>query len=72
MRVNVNFTLEIPAQDLGALRELSTADTTIDAGWFVRHEAEESIQGYLADNGVNSRVIQRSGIRVDEGFQLPT
>lgn len=58
MKIRVNFTLEIPPHHLPQLRQLAEADTTGDAAWFVRAEAEDTIKGYLGDNGVNSKTIQ--------------
>jgi hypothetical protein len=72
MRIHVDFTLEVPPDQLANLRQLAEADgDTNAAGWFVRAEAEEAIQGYLGDNGVNSRVIRRDGRRINEPLFLP-
>jgi hypothetical protein len=68
MRIHIDVTLEVPPDSLAALRALAEAFSTGDAAWFVRDEAEDQIKGYLSDNGVRVRTIQRSGVRVDEGF----
>lgn len=69
MRIRVNFTVEVPPDQLAKLRALAEAGKdTAEAGWFVRAEAEEHLQNYLGDNGVNSRIVQRDGHTVTEPY----
>jgi hypothetical protein len=53
MLIRVDFTLNVPAAALEALRELSVTVTNADAAEFVRMEASEYIVDYLGSNGVN-------------------
>jgi hypothetical protein len=70
VRIHVNFTLDIPEHYLEALRAVAEADTTAEAGWFVRGEAEDVIKTYLGDNGVNCRTIRRDGNAVSKDFHM--
>lgn len=60
MKINVDFTIAVEAKDLPALRELAEADTIADAILFVKAEAQESLVGYLTDNGVPVTVSRDS------------
>lgn len=68
MRIHVNFSLEIPPEKLELLRAFTESETNGGAATFVRGEAEEQIMGYLSDNGIPSRVLQREGKRVNEPY----
>lgn len=58
MRIRIDFTLEIDACDLPALKTLAQTDTAEDARGFVRSEVEEHAMTYLSQNGVNAEVVR--------------
>jgi hypothetical protein len=62
MKIHVNFTLDVPADSLAALRELASAETNAEARDFVKMDALEYTRGYLEDNGVKVAVTRDDGI----------
>lgn len=65
MKIHVDFTLDVDPKHLAALRALTMSENNGDAATFIRGEAEDLIRGYMEDNGVPSRVIQRDGRPID-------
>ncbi len=58
MRIRVDFTIDVPAERLPALRELALAENNAQAALFVKSEAQDLITGYLSDMGVNTTVTR--------------
>jgi hypothetical protein len=54
MKIKVEFTVDVPREDLEALRELANADTNARAAEFVRSDVIEYVHQYLGSNGVNN------------------
>lgn len=62
MRVHVNFTIDVPAEQLPELRKFMSCETNNDLTFILKGEAEESLLGYLEDNGFrNIKTIRRDG-----------
>lgn len=64
MKIKVNFTIDVPADSLAALRELASADTNAEARDFVKMDSLEYTRGYLEDNGVKLSVIKDDGLNI--------
>ena len=60
MKINVNFTINVPDESMGALREMASADDNAMARLFVKCEAQDYLADYLADNGVRGVTVARS------------
>ena len=59
MRVRIEFTLDIPENQLERLAELCAADSRADIRAFLKGEAEDHLTEYLRDNGIWPEVIRR-------------
>lgn len=57
MRIRVDFTIEVPAEALPALRALAAADDNEGARDFVKYDATDYVIGYLTDNGVPAKLV---------------
>lgn len=58
MRIHVDFTIEVPADALPALRELAAAEDNVTARLFFAYDAHDYLIGYLTSNGIPARLVR--------------
>lgn len=57
MKIKVEFTLEIPKEQLPKLRKFTEAKDNVEAADFVREEAKDYVVNYLRDNDIDAKVL---------------
>lgn len=60
MKINVNFTIDIPDEDIPKLIALANVDTESQARDFVLFESVDPLIEYLTSNGVPAELVLRS------------